>query len=457
MPESEKKGYPSKSGTWSRLLLLLLSCLAAASVLHGRQRGGPGGAVAPQKPIVFENVTQQAGLDFRHTNGASPQKHMVETMGSGGLFFDYDNDGWLDIFLVDGGSIADCLVAARARHRLYRNRGNGTFEDVTVSSRINHSGYGMGACAADYDNDGRVDLYITNSGADVLFRNNGKGTFVDVTRAAGLGSPLLSTSCAFGDVDNDGDVDLFVVNYVDLSVERPCGDSRVRAYCRPELYKGLPYILYRNNGNGAFTDVTREAGVYTTAGKGLGVVFTDYDDDGWVDVFVANDSRSELPVPQHRSRVVQRRRAAGRRGRRYRRQGQGRHGHRFRRLRRRRAARSGRDQLHAGGSQHLPKPRRRAVRGCDIRNGLRPRHTAVRWLWRSVSRLRQRRQPGPGDCQRACARQRRPFQPERQVCAAKSSLPQRRSRTPEGSRARVGARLCSGESSSRPRRWRFRQ
>jgi len=270
-------------------LLLLLSCLAAASVLHGRQRSGPGGAVPPQKPIVFENVTQQAGLDFRHTNGASPQKHMVETMGSGGLFFDYDNDGWLDIFLVDGGSIADRQVAARARHRLYRNRGNGTFEDVTVSSRINHSGYGMGACAADYDNDGRVDLYITNSGADVLFRNNGKGTFVDVTRAAGLGSPLLSTSCAFGDVDNDGDVDLFVVNYVDLSVERPCGDSRVRAYCRPELYKGLPYILYRNNANGTFTDITREAGVYTTAGKGLGVVFSDYDDDGWVDVFVAND------------------------------------------------------------------------------------------------------------------------------------------------------------------------
>jgi enediyne biosynthesis protein E4 len=273
-----------------RLFLLLLSCVAGAAILYGRQRSGPGATPPSQRPpVVFENVTQQAGLDFVHTNGASAEKHMVETMGSGGLFFDYDNDGWLDIFLVDGGSLEDRQVAARARHRLFHNRGNGTFEDVTAGSGIRHSGYGMGACAADYDNDGNIDLYVTNAGSDVLYRNRGDGTFVDVTRAAGVGSPLLGTSCAFADVDNDGDVDLFVVNYVDLTVERRCGDSRVRAYCRPELYQGLPYVLYRNNGNGTFTDVTREAGVYTTDGKGLGVVFSDYDDDGWVDVFVAND------------------------------------------------------------------------------------------------------------------------------------------------------------------------
>jgi hypothetical protein len=264
--------------------------VAGAAILHGRQRSDRGVTPPPLRPaVVFENVTQQAGLDFVHTNGASAEKHMVETMGSGGLFFDYDNDGWLDIFLVDGGSIEDRQVAARARHRLFHNRGNGTFEDVTAGSGIRHSGYGMGACAADYDNDGNIDLYVTNAGSDTLYRNRGDGTFVDVTRAAGVGSPLLGTSCGFADVDNDGDVDLFVVNYVDLTVERRCGDSRVRAYCRPELYKGLPYVLYRNNGNGTFTDVTREAGVYTTDGKGLGVVFTDYDDDGWVDVFVAND------------------------------------------------------------------------------------------------------------------------------------------------------------------------
>jgi hypothetical protein len=238
---------------------------------------------------MFENIATQAGLDFRHTNGASPEKHMVETMGSGGLFFDYDNDGWLDIFLVDGGSVTDRNVATRARSRLYRNRGNGTFEDVTAAAGITHSQYGMGACAADYDNDGYVDLYVTNAGPNTLYHNTGRGTFIDVTRSAGVASSSLGTSCAFADVDNDGFVDLFVTNYVDVTTERRCGDSQVRAYCRPELYKGLPYVLYHNNGNGTFTDVTREAGVYTTAGKGLGVVFGDYDDDGWPDFFVAND------------------------------------------------------------------------------------------------------------------------------------------------------------------------
>jgi hypothetical protein len=271
-----------------RLCLCLVSCLAAAAVLHGRQRGDAVNSPA-SSPAVFENVAREAGLDFKHTNGASPEKHMVETMGSGGLFLDYDNDGWLDIFLVDGGAVADRRLAGTARHRLYRNRGGSRFDDVTAASGIRHSDYGMGACAADYDNDGRVDLYITNAGPDVLYRNNGNGAFADVTRAAGVGTPLLSTSCAFGDVDNDGDVDLFVTNYVDLTVERRCGDSRVRAYCRPDLYQGLPYVLYRNNGNRTFTDVTRAAGVYTTAGKGLGVVFGDYDDDGWIDIFVAND------------------------------------------------------------------------------------------------------------------------------------------------------------------------
>ena len=252
---------------------------------QGVQKGRSATATLP----VFENFATAAGLNFQHTNGASPDKHMVETMGSGGLFFDYDGDGWLDIFLVDGGSVVDRQIASRAQHRLYHNRGNGSFEDVTAKSGISHAEYGMGACAADYDNDGHVDLHLTNAGPNVMYHNNGNGTFTDVTRAAGVGSPLLSTSCAFADVDNDGDLDLFVANYVDLSAERPCGDSRVRAYCRPELYKGVPSVLYRNNGNGTFTDVTRDAGLYTTAGKSLGVVFGDYDDDGWIDLFVAND------------------------------------------------------------------------------------------------------------------------------------------------------------------------
>ena len=164
--------------------------------------------------VRFADVTREAGIDFRHVNGASPDKHLVETIGSGGLFFDYDNDGWIDVFLVDGGSIADPAVARQARHRLFRNRGNGTFQDVTAQSGIQHRDYGMGACAGDYDNDGRVDLYVTNVGPNTLYRNAGNGSFTDVTRVAGVGSPLWSTSCAFADLDKDGDLDLFVTNYV---------------------------------------------------------------------------------------------------------------------------------------------------------------------------------------------------------------------------------------------------
>jgi hypothetical protein len=271
-------------------LMLGLSCAAAAPGLRGQQRGTGTTPVAAAPQVQFEDITQKAGLAFRHTNGSSRDKHIVETMGSGGLFIDYDNDGWLDIFLVDGGSLVDAGIAASARHRLYRNRRDGTFEDATAAARIAHQGFGMGACAGDYDNDGWADLYVTNEGSNTLYRNTGKGTFLDVTQMAGVGAGRLSTSCAFADLDRDGDLDLFVVHYVDLSAgEVYCGDNRVRAYCRPDVYRGLPNVLYRNNGDRTFTDVTRQAGLYSTAGKGLGVVVGDYDDDGWPDLFIAND------------------------------------------------------------------------------------------------------------------------------------------------------------------------
>jgi hypothetical protein len=267
--------------------MLCSSCVVALIGLQGLSENF---IAQPAPAAMFEDITQRAGLDFRHTNGASSDKHIVETMGSGGLFVDYDNDGWLDIFLVDGGSVADGKTAIRARHRLYRNRRNGTFEDVTAASRILRNGFGMGTCAGDYDNDGWIDLYVTSAGTNALYKNSGKGTFANVAQSAGVESNELSTSCAFADIDRDGDLDLFVANYVDLSGgEKYCGDTRVRAYCRPDVYKGAPNILYRNNGNGTFTDATRQAGVYSTAGKGLGVVFGDYDEDGLPDVFVAND------------------------------------------------------------------------------------------------------------------------------------------------------------------------
>jgi hypothetical protein len=264
-----------------------LACVCGSAALRGERDND---LTQPQREVaIFTDITKQAGLEFHPVNGASPQKHIVETMGSGALFFDFDDDGWLDVFLVDGGSVADERVDARARHRLYRNTGKSEFEDVTHASGIEHRGYGMGACAADYDNDGRVDLYVTNDGPDQLFHNDGAGRFTDVTRRAGVGSDRLGASCAFADTDNDGDVDLFVANYVDPDSTKICGDARARAYCRPDVYAGVPSAMYRNNGNGTFTDVTKAAGLDRTDGKALGIVFADYDNDGRVDLFVAND------------------------------------------------------------------------------------------------------------------------------------------------------------------------
>ncbi len=268
--------------------------LAALPLAVRPSRSTPLPPPSPGSAALFENVARAAGVDFKPINGASLDKHLVETMGSGGLFFDFDDDGWTDIFLVDGGSLAVPDVARRSRHRLYRNRGNGTFDDVTGSSGIMPHGYGMGACAADYDNDGRVDLYVTGFGENTLYRNTGRGQFRDVTRPAGVQASQWSTSCAFADFDRDGFVDLFVTRYVDAAMgnNKYCGDPArgLRVYCHPLNYQGLTSILYHNNHNGTFTDVSVPAGIAKYRGNGLGVVVGDYDDDGRPDVFVANDS-----------------------------------------------------------------------------------------------------------------------------------------------------------------------
>jgi len=252
------------------------------------------GEVHGQKPAGFIDITNGAGVRFRHVNGASSDKYLAETIGSGGLFLDFDNDGWIDIFLVDGGSLADPAVARQARHRLFKNRGDGTFADVTAASGIRHAGYGMGACAGDYDNDGRVDLYVTGVGANTLYRNTGNGSFTDVTRAARVGASAWSTGCAFADLDKDGDLDLFVANYVSADVRHNpyCGNARLntRFYCHPIVFEPLPSVVYRNDGHGTFSDVSRESGIASLRGNGLGVVIADYDDDSWPDIFVANDS-----------------------------------------------------------------------------------------------------------------------------------------------------------------------
>ena len=279
-------------------VVLGVALAVAASLVAGARAAGPGPndarRNATEETVTFDDVARASGVVFDHHNGASADKHLVETMGSGGLFFDYNDDGWIDILLVDGGSLADPRQRRMARHRLYRNRGNGIFEDATATSGIVHTGYGMGACAGDYDNDGAVDLYITSLGGNALYRNSGKGAFTERAKAAGVDLALWSTSCAFSDLDRDGDLDLVVTNYVDAGLRNHkfCGDPnrRIRAYCHPLNYKPLPTVVFRNDGAGTFTDVSVAAGVGQHVGNGLGIVVSDYDDDGWPDVFVANDT-----------------------------------------------------------------------------------------------------------------------------------------------------------------------
>jgi enediyne biosynthesis protein E4 len=276
----------------SVVAVIAAGALTIAVVVNGQSAGGTVSAAGA--PMRFTEISHEAGVDFLHVNGASADKHLVETIGSGGLFFDYDNDGWIDIFLVDGGSLTDPAVARRARHGLFRNRGDGTFEDSTARSGIRHRGYGMGACAGDYDNDGWVDLYVTSFGSNTLYRNTGTRIFTEVTAAAHVGSSSWSTGCAFADLDRDGDLDLFVTNYVMIDPKHSpfCGNAstKTRFYCHPLNFEPLGNVVLRNNGNGTFSDVSAASGIGAYRGNGLGVVIGDYDEDGWPEIFVANDS-----------------------------------------------------------------------------------------------------------------------------------------------------------------------
>ena len=246
--------------------------------------------------VHFVDRTDESGIHFRHENGATEEKYMVETMGSGGGFLDYDGDGDLDVYLVNGTPLPGSKdVGASKGNRLYRNDGHGRFADVTLAAGVGDDGFGMGMAAADYDNDGDVDLYVTNFGDNVLYRNNGDGTFTDVTDEAGVAAGGWSTSAAFGDADGDGYLDLFVCRYVDFRLDNHkfCGNlaEGVAAYCHPDVYNPEPVLLYENTGRGTFEDVTRDAGVYVAdEGKSLGVVWGDYDNDGDQDIYVANDS-----------------------------------------------------------------------------------------------------------------------------------------------------------------------
>ncbi len=275
------------------LFLLALAVLAGAGCGGGAKRGGGAAAVVAPNPVVFRDVTAAAGIQFVHNSGAYGRKYLPETMGSGLVFFDYDGDGLPDLFFVNGTDWPEHHRRATVP-ALYHNRGDGTFEDVTVKAGLAVEMYGIGAVAGDYDNDGHPDLFINALGPDRLFRNRGDGTFEDVTKKAGVSDPAFGSSAAWLDYDRDGWLDLFVCNYVDWSAATDifCTlDGVNKSYCTPESYRGATNRLFRNRGDGTFEDVTRKAGIFNPTGKSLGVVALDYDGDGWPDLAVANDTQ----------------------------------------------------------------------------------------------------------------------------------------------------------------------
>ena len=246
-------------------------------------------------PVVFTDVTEAAGIRFTHNTGAFGAKYMPETFGSGVLWLDADGDGWQDLLLVNGAAWPG-REGAQTPAALYRNDGDGTFTDVTRGSGLDAALYGLGGAAADFDNDGHVDVYLTALGPNRLFRGAGDGTFTDVTEAAGVGDPGFSTAALWFDYDRDGHLDLFVGNYVRWTPETDLfcsltGDAK--SYCTPESYQGQSGVLYRNQGDSTFEDVTAAAGVRAPAAKALGAVMLDFDDDGWMDLFVANDTQPD--------------------------------------------------------------------------------------------------------------------------------------------------------------------
>ncbi|HUK26387.1 MAG TPA: CRTAC1 family protein [Terriglobales bacterium] len=285
------RGAPSRPGFTSRRKFLQV--LARAAAFSGAARVLPAIA-APVYP--FSQVPPSlSGITWKHTAGKSKDKYLPEISGAGCAFLDYDNDGWMDIYLVNSGRADFYNPNPPLRNALYRNNRDGTFTDVTAKAGVGGAGYGMGVAAGDYDNDGFPDLYVTQYDRSILYRNNGDGTFTDVTEKAGVAAPGWASSAVWFDYDNDGRLDLFVCQFADYDKLRNqhCSDAQVAGayeYCYPKVYDPLPSWLFHNNGDGTFTDVSQKMGIAENSGKAWGVVATDINNDGWMDLFVSNDT-----------------------------------------------------------------------------------------------------------------------------------------------------------------------
>jgi enediyne biosynthesis protein E4 len=283
---------PTMSLPFSRTRRDLLKGLAASAAAGACAR--MAGAL-PTTELPFEQIPAAAsGISWTHVSAKSPEKYLPETTGAGCAFLDYNNDGWMDIYLVNSGKSDFYTPDPVLRNALYRNNGDGTFTDVTQQAGVAAGGFGQGVAVGDYDRDGFPDIYVTQYGRSILFHNNGDGTFSDVTEKAGVAAPGWASSAVWFDYDNDGLLDLFVCQFVDFSKEKnkPCGihEDGQRHYCIPQIYQPMPNWLFRNNGDGTFTDVSKTSGISSHLGKGWGVVASDINNDGWIDLFVTNDT-----------------------------------------------------------------------------------------------------------------------------------------------------------------------